>query len=230
MERIYIPIFNFWNILRVFSKAVRIVSVLRVSRCGIVFAFLTGSFLITGNLFSQEENHRLWNKTAKEKILVLQQNGKEAESLPFLEEYVKKNPSELIFKLYLARALFWRADLELPKYDEEVFSRMEKTKKIRENYLRAAGIFEESLGHLSKISPRDPDLGKWYFLWAMAEWYAGREDRAIQMFKKAFKQDFRLNQANFNIAAIYESLGQVRDSEIYYGTYLKNEKELKEEE
>ncbi|TGK01616.1 hypothetical protein EHQ53_07890 [Leptospira langatensis] len=186
--------------------------------------------LFSVSVFAQEENRREWNKAAKEKILAFQQNGKEAESLPFLEEYVKKNPSELMFRLYLARALFWRADLPLPEHSEDVFSRMEKIKAIRENYLRSAGIFEEALGHLSKIAPRDPDLGKWLFLWAMTEWYAGREDRAIQLFKKAFKQDFRLNQANFNIAAIYESLGQIVDSKIYYGTYLKNEKELKEEE
>ncbi|PJZ71264.1 hypothetical protein CH373_01790 [Leptospira perolatii] len=181
-------------------------------------------------LISQEENRREWNRAAKEKIISLHQGGKEAESLPYLEEYVRKNPSELVYKLYLARALFWRADLELPKHDEDVFLRMEKIKKIRENYLRSASFFEEVLTHLAKISPRDPELGKWHFLWAMSEWYAGREDRAIQIFRKAFKFDFRLNQANYNIAAIYEMLGQVRDSEIYFRTYLKNEKELKEEE
>ncbi|PJZ27358.1 hypothetical protein CH352_09790 [Leptospira hartskeerlii] len=180
--------------------------------------------------YAQEENRREWNKAAKQKVLLLHQSGKEAESLPFLEEYVKKNPNELIYKLYLARALFWRADLELPGHSEDVFSRMEKVRKIRDNYLRAAGLFEENVGYLGKVSPRDPDLGKWTFLWAMSEWYAGREDRAIQLFKKSFKHDFRLNQANYNIAAIYESLGQILDSQIYYGTYLKNEKELKEEE
>ncbi|PJZ50764.1 tetratricopeptide repeat protein [Leptospira saintgironsiae] len=180
--------------------------------------------------YPQEENRREWNKAAKQKVLLLHQSGKEAESLPFLEEYVKKNPSELIYKLYLARALFWRADLELPGHSEDVFSRMEKVRKIRDNYLRAASLFEENVGYLVKVSPRDPDLGKWTFLWAMSEWYAGREDRAIQLFKKSFKHDFRLNQANYNIAAIYENLGQILDSQIYYGTYLKNEKELKEEE
>ncbi|TGL63259.1 tetratricopeptide repeat protein [Leptospira sarikeiensis] len=188
-------------------------------------------FLVTfTSSYSQEENRREWNKAAKQKVLLLHQSGKEAESLPFLEEYVKKNPNELIYKLYLARALFWRADLELPGHSEDVFSRMEKVRRIRENYLRAASIFEESLTYLGKVSPRDPDLGKWTFLWAMSEWYAGREDRAIQLFKKSFKQDFRLNQANYNIAAIYENLGQILDSQIYYGTYLKNEKEMKEEE
>ncbi|EMK00486.1 MULTISPECIES: M48 family metallopeptidase [unclassified Leptospira] len=180
--------------------------------------------------FPQEENRREWNKAAKQKVLLLHQSGKEAESLPFLEEYVKKNPNELVYKLYLARALFWRADLELPGHSEDVFSRMEKVRKIRDNYLRAASLFEENVGYLAKVSPRDPDLGKWTFLWAMSEWYAGREDRAIQLFKKSFKHDFRLNQANYNIGAIYESLGQILDSQIYYGTYLKNEKELKEEE
>ncbi|TGK11924.1 hypothetical protein EHO60_06460 [Leptospira fletcheri] len=185
---------------------------------------------VSGPLVSQEENRREWNKNAKQKILILHQSGQEAQSLPFLEEYVRKNPAELMFRLYLARALLWRSDLELPKYDEDVFSRMEKTKRIRDNYLRSAGIFEESLDRLSKISPRDPDLGKWFFLWALAEWYAGREDRAIQIFRKSFKYDFRLNQANYNIGAIYESLGQLKDSRIYFGTYLKNEKELKEEE
>ncbi|TGK37812.1 tetratricopeptide repeat protein [Leptospira andrefontaineae] len=180
--------------------------------------------------YPQEENRREWNKAAKQKVLLLHQSGKEAESLPFLEEYVKKNPNELIYKLYLARALFWRSDLELPGHSEDVFSRMEKVRRIRDNYLRAAGLFEENVGYLVKVSPRDPDLGKWTFLWAMSEWYAGREDRAIQLFKKSFKHDFRLNQANYNIAAIYENLGQILDSQIYYGTYLKNEKELKEEE
>ncbi|EPG73227.1 hypothetical protein LEP1GSC058_3630 [Leptospira fainei serovar Hurstbridge str. BUT 6] len=195
------------------------------------FFIISVLFLFTYSfLTAQEENRREWNKAAKQKILNLQQNGQEAQSLPFLEEYVRKNPAELMYRLYLARALFWRSDLELPKHDEDVFSRMEKIKKIRDNYLRSAAIFEEALGHLSKIAPRDPDLGKWFFLWALSEWYAGREDRAIQIFRKSFKYDFRLNQANYNIGAIYESLGQLKDSQIYYGTYLKNEKELKEEE
>ncbi|PJZ78340.1 tetratricopeptide repeat protein [Leptospira neocaledonica] len=194
------------------------------------FCFILLTCFSLSSAYSQEENRREWNKAAKQKVLLLHQSGKEAESLPFLEEYVKKNPNELVYKLFLARALFWRADLELPGHSEDVFSRMEKVRKIRDNYLRAASLFEENVGYLGKVSPRDPDLGKWTFLWAMSEWYAGREDRAIQLFKKSFKHDFRLNQANYNIAAIYENLGQILDSQIYYGTYLKNEKELKEEE
>ncbi|EMO25558.1 tetratricopeptide repeat protein [Leptospira interrogans serovar Bataviae str. HAI135] len=63
----------------------------------------------------------------------------------------------------------------------------------------------------------------------MSEWYAGREDRAIQVFKKSFKYDFRLNEANYNIACIYQTLGQLKDAEIYFRTYLKNDKEMREE-
>lgn len=180
-------------------------------------------------LFPNEENRKEWNRAAKEKIIKMNEKEEETESIPYLEKYVEKNPSDLTFKLWYARALFYRKDLELPGHAEDVFSRMEKLKKIRDNYLQSARIFEEVLEYLSQATPRDPDLGKWHFLWAMAEWYAGRDDRAVQIFKKSFKYDFRLNEANYNIASIYQSIGQLKDADIYFRIYLKNDKEMREE-
>lgn len=194
------------------------------------FAALLILFLsFVQTLFPNEENRKEWNRAAKEKIIKMNEKEEETESIPYLEKYVEKNPSDLTFKLWYARALFYRKDLELPGHAEDVFSRMEKLKKIRDNYLQSAKIFEEVLEYLSQATPRNPDLGKWHFLWAMAEWYAGRDDRAIQIFKKSFKYDFRLNEANYNIASIYQSIGQLKDADIFFRMYLKNDKEMREE-
>nr|PJZ90983.1 hypothetical protein CH379_21235 [Leptospira ellisii] len=176
-----------------------------------------------------EENRSEWNRAAKERILKMNETREDTASIPFLKAYVDKNPSDLTMKLWYARALFYREDLSLPEHSEDVFSRMEKLKRIRENYLLASKLFGDVLEYLTAATPRDPDLGKWHFLWAMSEWYGGREDRAIQIFKKSFKYDFRLNEANYNIASIYQSLGQIQDAEIYFRTYLKNDKEMREE-
>ncbi|PJZ40913.1 hypothetical protein CH370_14280 [Leptospira kmetyi] len=181
------------------------------------------------SVFANEENRKEWNRAVKQKILKMSEDRQETESIPYLEKFVEKNPSDLAVKLWYARALFYRNDLEIPGHAEDIFSRMEKLKKIKENYLFAAKTFEEVLEYLAQATPRDPDLGKWHFLWAMSEWYAGREDRAIQIFKKSFKYDFRLNEANYNIAAIYQSLGQLKDADIYFRIYLKNDKEMREE-
>ncbi|XDD50032.1 tetratricopeptide repeat protein [Leptospira sp. WS92.C1] len=178
---------------------------------------------------TSEENRKEWNRAVKEKILKMNTKQEETESIPYLEKFVEKNPSDLTVKLWYARALFYRQDLELPGHSEDIFSRMEKLKKIRENYLHASRIFEEVLEYLAMATPRDPNLGKWHFLWAMCEWYGGREDRAVQIFKKSFKYDFRLNEANYNIAAIYQTMGQLKDADIYFRTYLKNDKEMREE-
>lgn len=181
------------------------------------------------SVFANEENRKEWSRAVKQKILKMSEDRQETESIPYLEKFVEKNPSDLTVKLWYARALFYRNDLEIPGHAEDIFSRMEKLKKIKENYLFAAKTFEEVLEYLGQATPRDPDLGKWHFLWAMSEWYAGREDRAIQIFKKSFKYDFRLNEANYNIAAIYQSLGQLKDADIYFRIYLKNDKEMREE-
>ncbi|TGK35991.1 hypothetical protein EHQ12_08025 [Leptospira gomenensis] len=190
-----------------------------------IFIFLCAFFSSEAG----EENRREWNLAVKEKILKMNETREETASIPFLKTYVDKNPSDVTMKLWYARALFYREDLSLPEHSEDVFSRMEKLKKIRENYLLASKLFGEVLEYLSSATPRDPDLGKWHFLWAMSEWYGGREDRAIQIFKKSFKYDFRLNEANYNIASIYQSLGQIQDAEIYFRAYLKNDKEMREE-
>lgn len=187
------------------------------------------STLFHSSVYANEENRKEWNRAAKQKILKMNEDRQETESIPYLEKFVEKNPSDLTVKLWYARALFYRNDLEIPGHAEDIFSRMEKLKKIKENYLFAAKTFEEVLEYLAQATPRDPDLGKWHFLWAMSEWYAGREDRAIQIFKKSFKYDFRLNEANYNIASIYQSLGQLKDADIYFRMYLKNDKEMREE-
>ncbi|MCG6169500.1 hypothetical protein [Leptospira sanjuanensis] len=196
------------------------------TRLVIVWSFL--SIFISPSI-ANEENRKEWNRAVKERILKMNAAQEETESIPYLEKFVEKNPADLTVKLWYARALFYRKDLEIPGHSEDIFSRMEKLKKIKENYLLAAKTFEEVLEYLAQATPRDPDLGKWHFLWAMCEWYAGREDRAIQIFKKAFKYDFRLNEANYNIASIYQALGQMKDADIYFRLYLKNDKEMREE-
>lgn len=123
----------------------------------------------------------------------------------------------------------FRLDLALPVPGEDIFTRTEKLRKIRQNYLKASEIFSETVTHLAKIRPRDPNLGKWFFLWGTAEWFGGRKEKAIHLFKRAVRVDFTLSDSFYNIASIYESLEQDQDSKIYWAKYLKAEKEFVEE-
>ncbi len=117
----------------------------------------------------------------------------------------------------------------MPVPGEGIFERTEKLKRIKKNYRKASEIFSESVLTLQKIRPRDPSLGKWFFLWALAEWFAGQKEKSVALFKKAVKVDFTLSSSYYNIASIYESLGQEQDARIYWGKYLKAEKEFMEE-
>ncbi|MCE9499768.1 MAG: hypothetical protein K8R21_04615 [Leptospira sp.] len=74
----------------------------------------------------------------------------------------------MYLKLVYAKAILFRLDLALPVPGEDIFTRTEKLRKIRQNYLKASEIFSETVTHLAKIRPRDPNLGKWFFLWGTA--------------------------------------------------------------
>ncbi|MBE7412274.1 MAG: tetratricopeptide repeat protein [Leptospiraceae bacterium] len=159
----------------------------------------------------------------------MQQENKNTESIPYLEKYLELNESEIYLRLLYARALLFRTDLETPVPGEGIYERTEKLKKIKGNYRKSSEIFSKYVLILQNIRPREPSLGKWFFLWAMAEWFSGQKEKSISLFKKAIKLDFTLSSSYYNIASIYESLGQSQDAKIYWGRYLKAEKEFLEE-
>lgn len=44
------------------------------------------------------------------------------------------------------------------------------------------------------------------------------------------KLDYRLTESYYNVASLYESLGQWKDASLYWRKYEKAEKELEEED
>ncbi|TGN17682.1 tetratricopeptide repeat protein [Leptospira idonii] len=190
-----------------------------------LFLFCIGSEIWAGPSKRKEETIVL-----KKQIFGFHRSDEETKSIPYLEKYLTLSPSELYFKLIYAKALLYRDDLPVPRNDENIETRINKTKAIQTNYNKASKIFQENVLHLEKVRPRDPNLGRWYYVWAFSEWFSDNKEKSIKLFQKAVKLDYRLTESYYNIASLYESLGQWKDAELYWRKYEKAEKELEEED
>lgn len=166
----------------------------------------------------------------KKQIYNLHKVDEETSSIPYLERYLDLSQNELYFKLLYAKALLYRNDLSVPRPDEPAEDRINKAKLIQKNYNLSSKLFQENVLHLEKVRPRDPNLGRWYYLWAFSEWFSDNKEESIKLFQKAVKLDYRLTESYYNIASLYESLGQWQDASLYWRKFEKAEKELEEED
>ncbi|WP_315901917.1 hypothetical protein [Leptospira sp. 85282-16] len=166
----------------------------------------------------------------KKQIYNLHKVDEETSSIPYLERYLDLSQNELYFKLLYAKALLYRNDLSVPRPDEPAEDRINKAKLIQKNYNLSSKLFQENVLHLEKVRPRDPNLGRWYYLWAFSEWFSDNKEKSIKLFQKAVKLDYRLTESYYNIASLYESLGQWQDASLYWRKFEKAEKELEEED
>ncbi|TGM44037.1 hypothetical protein EHQ92_13860 [Leptospira biflexa] len=190
------------------------------------FVYLvSASFLFAGGSKKKEETSAL-----KKQIYGLHKVDEETSSIPYLERYLELSQNELYFKLLYAKALLYRNDLSVPKPNEPAEDRINKAKIIQKNYNLASKLFQENVLHLEKVRPRDPNLGRWYYLWAFSEWFSDNKEKSIKLFLKAVKLDYRLTESYYNVASLYESLGQWKDASLYWRKFEKAEKELEEED
>ncbi|TGL87413.1 hypothetical protein EHQ68_12075 [Leptospira congkakensis] len=190
-----------------------------------VFILLLTSQTWAGGSKKKEETTAL-----RKQIYNLHKVDEETSSIPYLERYLELSQNELYFKLLYAKALLYRTDLSVPRPNEPAEDRINKTKLIQKNYNLSSKLFQENVLHLQKVRPRDPNLGRWYYLWAFSEWYSDNKEKSIKLFQKAVKLDYRLTESYYNIAALYESLGQWQDANLYWRKFEKAEKELEEED
>ncbi|MBP6740890.1 MAG: hypothetical protein KA146_12910 [Leptospiraceae bacterium] len=141
---------------------------------------------------------------------------KYSESIHSLEKYLSFR-DEVRFKIYLAKAILFKEDLNPPKEDDEIFTRQEKIHAVVNNYNRAARIFAEVVPYMERVTPKEKNLANLYFLWALSEQFSEDKEKAISLYKKSASLSEALRPvANYNIAALYEDLGQTKDSEIYF--------------
>ncbi|WP_246047759.1 tetratricopeptide repeat protein [Leptospira ilyithenensis] len=195
-----------------------------------IFKLFLGFCFVTEVALAAPSKRKEETTILKKQIFEYHRSDEETKSIPYLEKYLTISPNELYFKLVYAKALLYRTDLEVPGNDENIESRINKTRAIQSNYNKASKIFQENVLHLEKVRPRDPNLGRWYYLWAFSEWFSDNKEKSIKLFQKAVKLDYRLTECYYNIAALYESLGQWKDAELFWRKYEKAEKELEEEE
>ena len=195
-----------------------------------IFRFISFFLLLVPTLHAETSRKKESTTALKKQIFAYHRSDEETKSLPYIERYLELSPAEIYFKLLYAKALLYRTDLEVPKNDEAIESRINKNKAIQSNYTKSAKIFQENVTHLQKVRPRDSNLGRWLYLWAFSEWFSDNKEKAIKLFQKAVKQDYRLTESYYNIAALYESLGQWRDAELYWRKYEKAEREKEEED
>ena len=160
---------------------------------------------------------------SKKELKILKQNcidtygqKKYPESIPLLEKYLSFR-DEVQFKIYLAKSILFRKDLPEPKEEDEIFLREEKIHKVIENYKKAERVFSEVVPYLERVTPKDKNIPSLYFLWALSNQFSENKEKAISLYKKAALLNPELNDAaNYNIAALYEDLGQIKDSQIYF--------------
>ncbi|TGL00957.1 hypothetical protein [Leptospira levettii] len=195
-----------------------------------IFKLVSICFVIVTSISAGGSKKKEETIALKKQIYGLHKVDEETSSIPYLERYLELSQNELYFKLLYAKALLYRNDLSVPKPDEPAEDRINKAKIIQKNYNLASKLFQENVLHLEKVRPRDPNLGRWYYLWAFSEWFSDNKEKSIKLFLKAVKLDYRLIESYYNIASLYESLGQWKDASLYWRKFEKAEKELEEED
>ena len=158
----------------------------------------------------------------KNKIKLLHNQKKFSQSIVFLQRYLKEQKYDLEYHFLYAKALLFRKDLSVASKNKNIHLYQNKKKEIIDNYRLSAKIFRENLTKLEKLTTDKKKLGEYFFLLSMAQWLSKDKIKAINSFKKALKYDKTLNEANYNIASIYESLNQEDKSKLYFKKYLKN--------
>ncbi|TGK87823.1 hypothetical protein EHQ24_01005 [Leptospira noumeaensis] len=194
------------------------------------FKFVFILFFTTQTIWAGGSKKKEETTALRKQIYNLHKVDEETGSIPYLERYLELSQNELYFKLLYAKALLYRTDLSVPKPSEPAEDRINKTKLIQKNYNLSSKLFQENVLHLEKVRPRDPNLGRWYYLWAFSEWFSDNKEKSIKLFQKAVKLDYRLTESYYNIASLYESLGQWQDANLYWRKFEKAEKELEEED
>lgn len=179
------------------------------------------SFLLANSVLPESISRKNLN-ALKENCLKTYSEKKYKEAIPLLEKYISFQ-DEVRFKILLAKSILFQADLIEPKEKDEIFIRQERIHTILAHYKKAAKIFAEATLYIEKTTPKDKSLGDLYFLWALSEQFSNEREKAIGLYKKSalLKKDLA-QVANYNIGAIYDSLGQTKESEIYFSKYAKD--------
>jgi len=175
-----------------------------------IFSLLSISSLLAESISKKELIH------LRQNAIYLYNDKKYTDSIPLFEKYLSFR-SEPKIKLYLAKSILQRKDFPEPEEADEIFIRQNKIYNIIENYKKASKIFAEVVPYLEQVTPKDRSIPDLYFLWAFSEYFAKNKEKAIGLFKKSamLKPELK-NIANYNVAVIYEELGQNTDSQIYF--------------
>lgn len=87
-------------------------------------------------------------------------------------------------------------------------------------YLVTEGKNDEAIKSLRKSVELDPGLAKGYFYLGLAELIGERYIEAIHSFKDAYDRDRGFVEALYNIAVIYDHLGNSYRAFVYYRQYV----------
>lgn len=179
-----------------------------------IFTFIFSLFAVTSVIPDSISKKDL--NTLRMNCIKLFEEKKYSESIGSLEKYLSFR-DEVRFKIYLAKAILFREDMQPPKEDDEIFTRQVKIHTAVKNYNRAAMIFSEVIPYIERVTPKDKTLANLYFLWALSEQFSEDKEKAISLYKKSASLSMELRTAAYyNIAALYEDLGQIKDSEVYF--------------
>lgn len=92
-------------------------------------------------------------------------------------------------------------------------------------YLATDGKNDEAITCLKKSVELDPGLAKGYFYLGLAELLGGRYVEALHSFKNAHDLDRGFVESLYNMAVIYDHLGNSYRAFVYYRQYLKETEE-----
>lgn len=93
--------------------------------------------------------------------------------------------------------------------------------KYHSDLLRAISLLKDSVEAQERIEIRSHATGLRHFHLAMAYWYAGRGDLALDSFRRSFRSDFTRTDALYNRIVLFRQLGKIKEAEVAAAEYIR---------
>jgi tetratricopeptide (TPR) repeat protein len=96
-------------------------------------------------------------------------------------------------------------------------------------YLTKPGFNDKAVEHLELAERYDKSYAPASFYLGMAYMFGGNEVQAIHAFSRAYSSDSTIIEALYNIASLYDSMGSLAKSRLYYNQYFEKKRKLDED-
>lgn len=180
-------------------------------------------FLILVSFVSLPANPKEEKRKYENEIHTLLKDSKYEELISKLENYLQKYPYEKKYQLYLARAYFLTPIPDLER-NQDAFIWEEKRNIISIQYKKAQALYSKVILEWENLFPNEPNLGNWYFEWALLEHILGNKEKAISLYKKSSQFHEFPKEAFYNSGILLLELGLEKEAYKQFKKYYSYEK------